>query len=456
MNREELGVKPVKSLLIKFSVPAIIAMLVNALYTIVDRMFIGRIPKIGALAMSGIGMIMPIVCIVMAIGMLIGVGSAANISLKLGQKKRNIAEKILGNAFTLSILSGLLLTVLGLVFSEKLLSILGASKETLGYALEFINVWLLGTVFSIVGFSLNQCIRSDGNPKIAMATMVIGAITNIVLDPIFIFVFGWGIKGAALATVVSQIVSAVWIIYYFKSGKSSLKLKNENLKIDFKLVKIICAIGIAPCAMQLAASLVQVVSNSTLISYGGDIAAGAMAVVASIGQLFLMPIFGMNQGAQPIIGYNYGAKKYDRVKKTVFLATIAATITVTIGWILIEIFPEFFIKMFNNDLQLMSVAKIGLRLYFMALPVIGFQIICSNYFQSIGKAKISMFLSLLRQVLLLVPLMLILPNYLGLNGVWIAGAMADFTSAIVTAFFVMRELKILKKQKCDEQVKYKL
>ncbi|WP_297436142.1 MATE family efflux transporter [uncultured Clostridium sp.] len=454
MNKEELGTESIRKLLFKFSVPAIIAMMVNALYTVIDRMFIGRIPDIGALAMSGVGMTMPIICIIMGVGMLIGVGAAASISIKLGQNKRDTAEKILGNAVTLTIIASIIITILGVMFSEDILSLLGASPQTLMYAKQFINIILVGTIFNMLGFSLNQCIRADGNPKIAMVTMLIGAIANIILDPIFIFTFGWGIEGAALATIVSQAISAIWIIGYFKSGKSSLKIKKENLFLNKRLVKTIFAIGMAPCAMQIAASLVQVVSNRALIENGGDIAAGAMAIISSVTMVFLMPLFGMNQGAQPIIGYNYGAKKYARVKKAVGYPVIAATIIVTLGWICIEIFPEMFIKLFNNDESLVAVATNGLRIYLCMLPVIGFQIICANYFQATGKAKIAMFLSLLRQVIFLIPLMLILPKFLGLNGVWIAGAISDFASSIVTAIFIRREIKLLNRLE-EKQVKEK-
>lgn len=448
-NNKELGSESIIKLLFKYSIPAIIAMMVNALYTIIDRMFIGRIPDVGAVAMSGVGMTMPIVCIVMGISMLIGVGSAASISIKLGQQKRNTAERILGNASTLSVIASIIITFLGIAFSENILSILGAGEQTLMYAKQFINIVLMGTIFNVLGFALNQCIRSDGNPKIAMTTMIIGAATNIILDPIFIFTFGWGIKGAAYATVLSQFISCAWIVGYFLSGKSSLKLKKENLKLDIKLMKTIFAIGMAPCAMQIAASMVQVVSNKSLITYGGDLAAGAMAVVSSISMIFLMPIFGMNQGSQPIIGYNIGAKNYKRVKKTVLYSVIAATIVVVMAFLLTQLFPSAFIKMFNNDLKLVSTAITGLRIYLCMLPIVGFQIICANYFQASGKAKIAMFLSLLRQVFFLIPLMIILPKFLGLTGVWLAGPISDFLSAVVTSGFIIRELKII--NKLDEE-----
>ena len=444
-NNKELGSESIIKLLFKYSIPAIIAMMVNALYTVIDRMFIGRIHSVGAVAMSGVGMTMPIVCIVMGISMLIGVGSAASISIKLGQQKRHTAERILGNAVTLSVIASIIITFLGITFSESILSVLGAGDETLMYAKQFINIVLMGTIFNVLGFALNQCIRSDGNPKIAMTTMIIGAAANIILDPIFIFTFGWGIKGAAYATVLSQLISCIWIVGYFLSGKSSLKLKRENLKLDIKLMKTIFAIGMAPCAMQIAASMVQVVSNKSLITYGGDLAAGAMAVVSSISMIFLMPIFGMNQGAQPIIGYNIGAKNYKRAKKTVLYSVIAATTVVVIAFLLTQLFPRAFIKMFNDDPKLVSTAITGLRIYLCMLPVVGFQIICANYFQASGKAKISMFLSLLRQVFFLIPLMVILPKFLGLTGVWLAGPISDFLSAVVTSGFIIRELKIINK-----------
>lgn len=452
-NNKELGNESIVRLLFKYSVPAIIAMMVNALYTIVDRMFIGRIPDVGAIAMSGVGMTMPVVCIVMGVGMLIGVGSAANISIKLGQQKRNIAERILGNAVTLSIIASLIITVFGILFSGDILSVLGAGPETLMYAKNFINIILMGTIFNMLGFSLNQCIRSDGNPKIAMTTMLIGAVINIILDPIFIFVFGWGIKGAAYATILSQFVSCAWIVGYFLSGKSSLKLKKENLKLDIKLIKVIFAIGMAPCAMQIAASMVQVVSNKSLITYGGDLAAGAMAIISSISMVFLMPIFGMNQGSQPIIGYNIGAKNYKRVKKAVLYCVIAATIVVVVAFLLTQLYPDAFIAMFNDDPKLVSTAIEGLKIYLCMLPVVGFQIICANYFQASGKAKVAMFLSLLRQVLFLIPLMLILPKFLGLTGVWLAGPIADFLSAVVTSIFIYKEVKILNKLEKKEESK---
>ncbi len=282
--------------------------------------------------------------------------------------------------------------------------------------------------------------------------MLIGAIINIILDPILIFGFNLGVRGAAIATVISQVVATIWILYYFIKGKSNIKIKKCNLKLDKEIVLSIFSIGISPCSMQLAACVVQVIANNTLKHHGGDLAIGAMTIVQSIGMIFLTPIFGLNQGSQPIIGYNYGAKQYKRVKKTVFFGVIVATIIVTIGWLVVQFAPQLLIRIFNNDPDLLDIAENGLRIYLAAIPVIGFQIISSNFFQSIGKAKISMFLSLLRQVILLIPLMLILPNFIGLNGIWIAGALADALSAVITGILLYRSMKKLKDKEIEKNI----
>ena len=295
-----------------------------------------------------------------------------------------------------------------------------------------------------MSFSLYSTIRADGNPKMSAAVMVLGCIINVILDAVFIFVFNLGIKGAALATVISQIVTTLIMLYYYTFGGSNLKLKFETLKLDWGLVKIVLAIGVAPFSMQMAASVVQVIANNALRMYGGDLAIGAMAAISSIAMIFLMPIFGINQGSQPIIGYNYGAKKYERAQKTVKLAMIAATTTILVlGGILIQAFPALVISMFNSDPKLLEIGVPGLRIYLFMMPIIGISIIGSNYFQSIGKAKLATFLSLLRQVILLIPLTLVLPKIagLGLTGVWLAGTLSDFLSTIITGLFIIKEFK---------------
>ena len=443
-GQARLGEEKISKLLMEFSIPAIIGMVVNTLYNIVDRMYIGNIKDIGGLALTGVGITMPIMTIIMAFGMLIGIGTSARISLKLGEHKREEAEKHLGNAFTLIIIASVLITIIGLVFMHKILGLFGASADTEIYAREYMQIIFFGTIFNMLSFGLNHSIRSDGSPKVAMLSMLIGAGTNIILDPIFIFVFGMGVRGAAIATVISQIVSTIWILYYFTKGKSNLKIKREYLSLDKAIVLSIFSIGVSPFSMQIAQSIVQVLANNALKTYGGDLAIGAMTIINSVAMIFMMPIFGLNQRSQPIIGYNYGAEKYKRVKQAVKSATIVATIIVSIGWIITQAAPHLLISIFNRDEQLVGIASTGMRIFLLMLPVVGAQVISSNYFQSIGKAKISMFLSLLRQVILLIPCLIILPKIFGLTGVWLAGAVSDGLSSLITLIIFFMSVRKLK------------
>lgn len=445
MNRQKvLGEEKISKLLIQFSVPAVIGMMVTTLYNIIDRMYIGNIAEVGSLAITGVGITMPIMTIIMAFGMLVGIGTSARVSLKLGEHKRDEAEKHIGNAFTLIVIISLIITVLGFVWLDDILRMFGASPDTEIYARQYMQIIFAGTLFNMLGFGLNHSIRSDGNPKMAMFTMLIGAGINIVLDPIFIFVFDMGVRGAAIATVISQIVSTIWILYYFTKGSSSMKIKKSNLKLEKAIIISIFSIGMSPFSMQVAQSIVQVLANNSLKEYGGDLAIGAMTIISSIALIFMMPIFGLNQGAQPIIGYNYGSKQYGRVKEAVKYSAIVATIIVTIGWITIQFFPTILIKIFNSDPNLVDIAIPGMRIYLLMLPVVGMQVISSNYFQAIGKAKISMFLSLLRQVILLIPCILILPNFLGLTGIWVSGALSDGLASLVTGVLFYLSIKKLK------------
>lgn len=446
MRKENiLGQEKISKLLLKFSIPAIIGMVVIALYNVVDRIYIGNIPDIGGVALTGVGLTMPIMTIILAFGMLIGIGTSARISLKLGEGKREEAEKHIGNAFILIIITSAVITTIGLIFLNPILNIFAASPETEGYAREYMKIIFAGTIFSMMSFGLNHSIRSDGSPKVAMHSMLIGAIINIVLDPIFIFTFNMGVRGAAIATVISQIASTIWVVYYFTKGQSNIKIKKENLKLDRVVIISIFSIGMSPFSMQVAQSVVQVLANNALKEHGGDLAIGAMTIINSIALMFMMPIFGLNQGSQPLIGYNFGAEKYGRVKQTVRYAAIVATIIVTVGWVAIQAAPELFIKVFNSEPELIDIGKNGLRIFLFMLPVIGFQVISSNYFQSIGKAKISMFLSLLRQVILLIPCMIILPKFFGLNGVWLAGPVCDSIASVITGIMFYRSVKKLGK-----------
>ena len=449
-NQQILGTEPIGKLLIKYSVPAIISMMVNGLYNVVDRIFIGNIPGVGPLAITGLGVTMPIMTIILAFGMLIGIGSVTNISIKLGQGKKEEAEQIIGNAITLAIIVGLLISIIGITFENQILHMFGASDGSLPYAKAYINIILLGTIFNLLGMVFNNSIRGDGNPKLSATIMVVGCLTNIVLDALFIMVFKMGIQGAAIATVTSQFVTAIWGLAYYTRGKSTLKFKKSSLKLNKSLVGAIFAIGCAPFAMQIAASCVQIICNNSLKTYGGDLAIGAMATINSVIMMVGMPIIGISQGAQPIIGFNYGAKKYDRADKTLKICALAATIGLSIGCLLVQLVPAPIVSMFNGDADLVSISVDGIRKYLSMMPLIGVSMIGSNYFQAIGKAKQAMFLSLLRQVILLVPMMLILPRILGLNGVWFAQPIADVISFIVTFVLLFREVKSHKVQENDE------
>ena len=431
-SQNRLGEMKIGKLILEFSIPAIIGMVVNTLYNIIDRIFIGHIEGIGNLAMAGVGVTMPLMFVILGFGMLIGIGTATRISIKLGQHDKEGAEKHLGNAFTLIIIISIILTIFGLTFSNPLLKMFGASENILGYGEQFIQVIFIGCIFNLMSFGLNHSIRSDGSPKIAMASMLISAIINIILDPIFIFGLNLGVRGGALGTVVAQIISSIWILYYFTKGSSNLKIRRKNLKLDKSVVLSIFAIGVGPFSMQIAQSLVQIVCNNSLQTYGGDLAVSAMTIINSLAMVFLMPIFGLNQGLQPIIGYNFGAEKHDRVNQAVKYGIIAATIIVTVGFIVIEGFSEKLVIIFNSDPQLISITSYGMRVFLIMLPLIGGQIIVTNYFQSIGKVKISMVLSLLRQVIILVPCLIIIPMFMGLTGVWAAGAVSDLLSVAIT------------------------
>ncbi|SCI26849.1 MULTISPECIES: MATE family efflux transporter [unclassified Romboutsia] len=443
-SQQILGTEPIGKLLLKYSVPAIIGMMVNALYNVVDRMFIGNIPNVGPMAITGLGVTMPIMTIMLAFGMLVGVGSATNISIKMGQGKRDEAEGIIGNAITLSVTIGIILTVIGTVFSDKILSAFGASDSTLYYAKSYMSVILLGAVFQILAMAFNNMIRGDGNPKLSAIIMTVGCVTNIVLDAVLIFGFNMGIQGAAIATVTSQGVTAIWGLLYYLKGKSNLKFRKSSLKLNSNIVKMIFAIGSAPFAMQLAASLVQVLSNNSLRSYGGDLAIGAMATISSITMIFLMPSFGLVQGMQPIVGFNYGAKNYDRAVKTFKITLLASTCMFVVGSLLIQFAPQVLVGMFNRDAELMDITVNGLRKYAFALPIVGLSVVGTNYIQSTGKAKVAMVLSLLRQVILLIPMILILPNIFDLNGVWFAQPTADIIASVITGVVILREIRSYK------------
>lgn len=443
----QLGNGKILSLLFKFSIPAIIGMLVNSLYNIVDRIFIGN--SAGALGIAAITIGFPMMLVIIAFILLIGIGANSLVSIKLGEENKDEAERILGNAFTLLILVSLAITILGLLFLEPMLKFFGASNEVLPYAKDYMQIILCGTVLQSIGFGLNNFIRGEGNPKIAMITMLMGAFLNAVFCPIFIFGFGMGIRGSALATVLAQGISGIWVLHYFLSEKSLLKIRKKNIMLNANIVKKIVALGSAQFAMELATSLVNTILNRSIVHYGGDIAISGMGIVTSLQALVLMPLFGINQGVQPIIGFNYGAKKYDRVKEALKLAILGACIISIVGFIVVELFPRQIVSLFSRDnTELINFTIYALRIFLMMLPVIGFQVIGSNYFMAVGKPKPATILSLSRQFILLIPAVLILPMFFKLHGVIISGPVADFGSSIITGIWLYKELKHL-------DVKYK-
>ena len=376
-----MGSEKITKLLIQFSLPAIIGMLVNALYSIVDRIYIGNIKDVGHFAIAGVGLTFPVTIFVFAFAVLIGLGGATNISLNLGKKQKDEAEHYLGNAICFGTIVSTIIGILVLIFMEGLVDKLGGSENTSRYTIEYLRIVAIGFPATIVGYVANAGIRSDGNPKMSMVTLLIGAIINIVLDPIFIFGMDMGVSGAAWATIISQYISAAWTIYYFRSKFSGLKLYMKDLPLKWERIKNIMALGSAPFALQLGSSLVNYTFNHTLKIYGGDNSIGAMAIIQAIVIFLAMPIFGINQGLQPILGYNYGAKLYARVREALRKAILGASIICIFDFIVIQFLSKYFIFIFTREKALLDIASFGLRINTIMFPIIGFQIISSVYFQ---------------------------------------------------------------------------
>jgi putative MATE family efflux protein len=418
-------------------------MVVMSLYNIIDRIFIGQ--GVGALAISGLALTFPFMILLMAFGMLIGAGSSSRISITLGENNIEKAEKILGNALTLTILISGTISILTYVFMGDLLRFFGGTDETIGYAEEYMQIIVPASIFSALNFGFNNIMRATGFPRKAMYTMLISAVINIALDALFIFVFDWGIKGAAWATVIAYTSGSIWVMSHFFLPASQIRFKRAYLKLDKKIVHAILSIGMSPFSMQLASSMVMVVVNATLIKYGGDLAIGAYGIINSLLILVIQVVLGLNQGTQPVVGFNFGARLYDRMFKTLKTAIIIATILTSSGFIVGLFFAEFSVSLFTSDQELIKIASNALRIAIIMFPLVGFQIVISNFFQSIGKAKISIFLSLTRQFIFLVPAVLILPPVFGLNGAWAAIPTADGLAAIVAAITLFRFNKNFKR-----------
>lgn len=447
---KSLGTERIGTLMKQNYWPAFIGMFINALYNIVDRIYIGQ--GVGSTALSGLSIIFPILLILMAFGMLFGIGTGVLISIRLGEKDRSGAELTLANGFLMMILTSVFVTILGYAIKDPMLRAFGATEETFNYAQDYLQIILAGSVFQIVGYSLNNVIRSEGNPKLAMTSILVSAVANIILDPIFIFWFDLGVQGAAYATIISMFLMFVWVLRHFIQKKSEVTLHLNLMKPDKKTILSIVGIGMAPFAMQLAGSGVQAVLNSQLITFGGDLAVAANGIIMSVMNLIFMAMFAVNMAAQPIIGYNHGAGQYARVKETFLMSIKVASLISLSAFIIVQAFPGLFIKMFNaNDPELFRIGVRGMRIMTSMFFVVGFQVVVGNYFQSTGKAKKAMLLSLLRQVILLTPLFLILPRWLHLDGVWMSVPISDILSATIVFFFFRIEYKRLNRLILDQE-----
>ncbi|MEI0747350.1 MATE family efflux transporter [Brachyspira pulli] len=443
----DLANKPVGRLLFQLALPAIAAQIINVLYNVVDRMYIGHIQDIGAMALTGVGVTMPVIMAVSAFAYLISMGGSPRASIMMGKQDYDKAEEILGNCAMTLIIISITLTIILLLFSRPLLMIFGASENTIIYALRYLRIYSIGTIFVQLALGLNTFITAQGKAKTSMFTVLIGAITNIILDPIFIFVFHMDVRGAALATIISQAISCIWILSFMTSKRTILKLKFKNLRISPSVILPCLALGFSPFIMQFTESVLFVSFNTSLLKYGGDLAVGAMTILSSIMQFSFLPIMGLTQGAQPIISYNYGANNLDRVKNTFKILLISCVSFSTLMWVISEFFPYLFVRIFTSDEELINYSIWALRIYMASSLIFGAQTACQQTFVALGNAKISAFLAILRKVILLIPLIFILPIFLEdkVFAVLLAEPIADFLAVCTTVtMFTISFKKLIK------------
>lgn len=440
----ELGTKPVGKLLMQYAIPAIIAMTASSLYNMVDSIFIGQ--GVGPLAISGLAITFPLMNLSAAFGAAVGVGASTFISVKLGQKDYDTAKHILGNTMTLNLIMGLGVGLVCLLFLDPILRFFGASDQTIPYARDYMVIILLGNVITHMYFGLNSVLRAAGKPKHAMSATIFTVILNTLLDPLFIYTFGLGIKGAAYATVLAQSLALIWQLYIFSRPKELLHFKRGTFRPNSTIIRNIIAIGLSPFSMNVCACIVVILINNSMVHYGSDLAVGAYGIANKVAFIFVMINMGVNQGMQPIAGYNYGAMRYDRLMKVVKYSIIAATAIMTTGFIIAMTIPGPCARLFTTDPTLIDLSAKGIRYIMVAFPVVGYQMVVSNFFQSIGKAKISIVLSLSRQLLILLPLLLILPTMFGINGVWFSMPVSDTLSAIMAAWIMIVYMRKFKKQ----------
>ena len=445
MKNIKLESEKISKLLWEYSIPAITGTLVYILYNIVDRIFISF--GVGRLAIAGISIALPLFTFILATGLFIGVGGGALISINLGKKDKEKAEQILGNALTLFIGMGILFSIFGLLFLDDILLLFGATVNNINYAKDYMSIIFFATTFQLLFIGMNNIMRGEGNPKAAMKMSIIGCGLNILLDPLFIFTLDMGIKGAAIATVISNVLVAILQIRHFLNGDSNIKLKLKNLKLKKEILIGISSIGIAPFIMQMSNSIVVIFINKNLNIYGGDIAIAAYGIINSISVLMYMPIVGIYQGSQPILGYNHGAKNFKRVRETYKLSLLVAMSISAAGFAVAIFLPHLLISPFiNNDKTLFELTINATKIFFSMTLFMGFHMIGSSYFQTVGKAKITTAINIIRQFILMLPLLYFLPKYYGVNGVWLAVPITDFTLALITSYFVIREFKSLKRK----------
>lgn len=442
----KLGTEKISRLLFQLALPAITAQIINMLYNIVDRIYIGHIAGIGTLALTGVGVCFPIITLITAFSSLIGMGGAPQASIRMGEKNMDEAERILGNCFAALLLLAVTLTAVFLIGGRTFLRFFGASGDTLPYAMEYLNIYVIGTLFVMISLGLNSFISAQGFAKISMFTVVIGAVINIILDPILIFGLHMGVQGAALATIISQCVSAVWVLKFLTGPKTTLRIKFANMKLSKRILFPVLALGLAPFIMQSTESLLSICFNTSLQKYGGDLAVGSMTILTSIMQVLSLPLSGLTQGAQPIVSYNFGAGNKDRVKQAFRLLFISCVTFSTLYWLLNMIAPGLLVGIFANDKVLKDTASWALRIYLATGFMMGIQLACQQTFVAIGQAKISLFLALLRKIILLIPLIYILPNFFAdkVFAVFLAEPISDFLAASTTfTLFHRRFNKVL-------------
>ena len=439
----EMGTGSIPKLFFKLAIPAVVAQVVNLLYNIVDRIYIGHIPEIGAAALTGVGLCSSIMMFITAFSMLAGAGGAPLASIALGKNDKDHAEKIMTNSFLLLILFAVVLTISFYIFAPQLLTMFGASEVTLPYAVDYARIYILGTVFVLIVTGMNPFVTTQGFANIAMLTTIIGAVINIILDPIFIFLFDMGVKGAALATILSQAVGAIWILRFLTGEKTLLKLRRENMKLDAKVFRPILALGISPFIMVSTESLLSISFTTSLAKYGGDVAVGAMTIITSINMLVTMPLQGFTQGGQPIMSYNYGAGNADRVKKAFFMQFGVCVGYATLFWGLCMLMPNALAGIFTTDAALAEYATWAIRIYMAGIFSVGFQLACQQSFMALGQAAISLVMAFLRKLILLIPLIFILPNFFAdkVFAVFLAEPVSDIIAATVTTLVFFTQFK---------------